>query len=261
MKRDSFVLMLLLLLTMPDSSYGQAIGGHVIRKAPKTTNAVVVDNAPRGKQSQAVDLGLPSGTKWAEWNIGASSPEQYGNYYAWGETSTKTDYSFRKYFDSLDYEGKKFKTYYLYFSENRIGKYSVVGTSRDVANVKWGNGWHMPTANQMEELVKCCKWGWVTHKGIKGLQCTGPNGNTIFFPAAGEIHRKENNKKGDYCLYWSGEMLSSERLEWRRQQNWDFFRDATVIEAHGTMYDGKVSISVDTNLRKIGCPVRAVKDK
>lgn len=97
--------------------------------------------------SRAIDLGLPSGTKWAEWNIGASSPEQTGNYYAWGKTTTKSDYCWATYFDSKD--GENFKTYFLYNKEKKLGTYSIIKKSTDVAYVKWGGGWHMPSGDQV----------------------------------------------------------------------------------------------------------------
>ncbi len=259
MKRDGFVLMLLILLTMPYSSYGQAVGGHVIRKAPKTTNAVVVDNAPRGKQSQAVDLGLPSGTKWAEWNIGASSPEQYGNYYAWGETSTKTDYSWATYFDS-DSKGEHFKTYFIDNKNNNIGKYSVVMTNRDVAHVKWGGDWHIPTADQFLELEEQCKWERHNLRGVWGVKVTGPNGNSIFLPAAGFMHRRTVNEKGETCIYWSGDLLSLERRRLFEEKKYDVDEYASglgicippnkdVLIYHAEIY------------RRRGHSVRAVKDR
>ena len=115
-----------------------------------------------------VDLGLPSGLKWATCNIGADKPEDYGNYYAWGETETKTEYNHNNY------------TYLT----NQIT--DISGTHYDVARNKWGSTWRMPTYNEMQELINYCTWETrVISKGVRGCKVTGPNGNTLFFPCAG----------------------------------------------------------------------------
>ena len=112
-----------------------------------------------------VDLGLS--VKWATCNVGATKPSDYGNYYAWGETSTKSDY----------------------FAENcaTYGKETddIAGTSRDVARVKWGGSWRMPTVAECVELLNKCTWTWTAQGGHNGYCVTGPNGNSIFLPAAG----------------------------------------------------------------------------
>ena len=119
---------------------------------------------------QYVDLGLPSGTKWATCNIGASSPEEYGGYYAWGETSQKP---FGGSWFSYDYcEGTAESCYY-------IGD-DIAGTEYDVAHVKWGGSWRMPTKDQWNELIQQCTRSSLTQNGVQGELFTGPNGRTIF---------------------------------------------------------------------------------
>jgi hypothetical protein len=127
-----------------------------------------------------VDLGLPSGLKWATCNVGASTPGAYGNYYAWGETSTKSNYG---YGNSASY-GK---------SWSDIGGNS----SRDAARANWGGRWRMPTKAEFEALKDNCTWTWTTQNGNRGYKVTGPNGNSIFLPAAGS--------RGGDTLYYDGE--------------------------------------------------------
>ena len=116
-----------------------------------------------------IDLGLPSGTKWACCNVGADKPEGYGGYYAWGETEEKRKYTYDNY----------------KFRKKGIAASSICGTQYDVARVKWGISWQMPSREQIEELVHKCKYEWTTLNGVKGGRFTGSNGSSIFLPAAG----------------------------------------------------------------------------
>lgn len=131
----------------------------------------------------AVDLGLPSGLKWATCNIGATQPEDFGKYYAWGEVGKKGNYTE----DNSDTYGKSIND----FSGN---------PEYDVATAKWGEGWRMPTKDDFQELLDNCIWNKVTQNGVEGHRVTGPNGNSIFLPYAG-------NKGGPYykmnSFYWS----------------------------------------------------------
>lgn len=115
-----------------------------------------------------VDLGLPSGLKWATCNVGASSPTETGDYFAWGETSPKDIYT---YYNS--------KTY-----DKSIGQISG-NPEYDAARANWGGTWRMPSSVEMQELVDKCTWKWTSKSGITGQEVTGPNGNSIFLPAAG----------------------------------------------------------------------------
>ena len=115
-----------------------------------------------------VDLGLPSGLKWATCNVGASNPEDYGDYYAWGEVYTKSEY----------------ERYNCSTWEASIGNISG-NPSYDVARKKWGGNWRMPTKAEFRELINNCGWVWTTKGGHRGCKLTGPNGNSIFLPATG----------------------------------------------------------------------------
>lgn len=128
-----------------------------------------------------VDLGLPDGTKWATCNVGASTPEDYGDYYAWGETTTKATY---------EQDNWKYKNV-------NIGV-DIAGTQYDVAHVKWGSTWKMPSKSQMETLMNNCSHAYTTQNGVKGIKFTGPNGNSIFLPAARGYRFADG-----YGMYWT----------------------------------------------------------
>ena len=135
-----------------------------------------------------VNLGLS--VKWATFNVGASSPEDYGDYYAWGETTTKSSYN----------EGNS-STY-----GKSMG--SIDGDSiYDVARAKWGGSWRLPTKDEFQELVDRCTWTWTTYEGVNGYKVTGPNGNSIFLPAAGWRDGTSLYGKGSYGDYWSATPL------------------------------------------------------
>ena len=133
-----------------------------------------------------VDLGLPSGLKWATCNVGATSPEDYGNYYAWGETTTKTSY-----------EQSNSVTY-----NQEISDFSGNATY-DAARANWGGTWRMPTRAEMLELINNCTWTWTTQNGVNGYRVTGSNGNSIFLPAAGGCLGSSRYLVGEYGYYWS----------------------------------------------------------
>ena len=133
-----------------------------------------------------VDLGLPSGLKWATCNVGASSPEEYGGYYVWGETTTKTEYTED---NSLTY-GKQMN--------------DISGNSQyDAARANWGGDWRMPTYNELNELSTNCTWTWTTYNGVNGYNVEGPNGNSIFLPAAGLRGGSSLLFAGSCGGYWS----------------------------------------------------------
>ena len=145
--------------------------------------------------AEAIDLGLPSGTKWASWNIGAAAPEEYGNNYAWGETEEKDVYSWSTY---THCDGSR-KTCH------HIGD-DIAGTEFDVAHVKWGGSWRMPSLDQYKELIEKCTRKWTTQNGVKGTLVTGPNGNAIFLPAAGHCWDGYLSDVGEYGSYWSSSL-------------------------------------------------------
>lgn len=137
-----------------------------------------VSNCPDSNHPHAIDLGLPSGTKWACCNIGASSPEGYGGYYAWGETEEKSVYGWDTYKYGSGYgELTKYST--------RVDNKTQLDLSDDVAYVKWGGSWRMPTIDHQNELLNNCSSEWAEESGVSGRRFTGPNGASVFLPAAG----------------------------------------------------------------------------
>ena len=160
-----------------------------------------------------VDLGLPSGTKWATCNVGADRSEDYGNYYAWGETSTKNYYDNDKcrYMDYYNYESNLTK----YCSNSRFGyigfsdNLTTLQSSDDAATVNWGSAWRMPTREEYEELKNNCTVTRTTQNGINGYLFTGPNGNSIFLPAAGSRYQSDLGSAGYAGKYWSGSLSTS----------------------------------------------------
>ncbi len=121
-----------------------------------------------------VDLGLS--VKWATCNVGANKPEDYGDYFAWGETTIKSDYSC---ITNITYNHT---TSHLQ-SLGIIDANGNLTSSRDVATANWGGTWRMPTETECEELLDNCTWKWTTQNGVKGYKVIGTNGNSIFLPA------------------------------------------------------------------------------
>lgn len=148
------------------------------------------EDVPEG----AVDLGLS--VLWASCNVGADSPEEYGDYFAWGETTTKWAYDSRH---SLTFEmdRSELKSYGIIDSDGNLT------AAYDAATVNCGGNWRMPTLAEMKELKKNCSWSWTTQNGVEGYKVIGPNGNIIFLPAAGDYYSTWVEYAGSYGNYWS----------------------------------------------------------
>jgi hypothetical protein len=157
---------------------------------------------------EAIDLGLPSGTKWASCNVGATKPEEFGGYYAWGETEEKECYNSVTYLYStgVDEDGDGcYDDYHIdtfcYGIWQNLG--DISGTEYDVAHVEWGGNWCMPTWDDIQELLDYCNHVWTTLNGVNGYKFTGSNGNSIFLPAAGLRWDYGLDDAGSYGDYWS----------------------------------------------------------
>ena len=146
--------------------------------------------APAG--AVAVNLGLPSGTLWANMNVGAQKAEDYGDYFAWGETKPKGVYSWATYTHCDGLEG----------TCHNIGS-DIAGTAYDAARANWGGQWQMPTHNQIRELADNCSYVWMEQNGVYGCKFTGPNGNSIFLPAAGRRSDSDLVRAGKNGYYWA----------------------------------------------------------
>ena len=167
-----------------------------------------------------VDLGLS--VKWATCNVGANSPSDYGHYFAWGESKTKSSYTE----DNSDtYKKKKY-------------------TFQDAATINWGMNWRMPTEAEFQELLSNCTWTWITQDGHKGCKVTSKkNGNSIFLPAAGRMCDLLPSTAGTWGLYWS-----SSPNESHNKQAYDIF----IIDGFGQ--------GVGYSDRCDGLPIRPVTE-
>ncbi len=173
-----------------DSSTGAHLKLH-----PEGSNVCLMSLCPDNNHPHAIDLGLPSGTKWACCNVGASSPEGYGGYYAWGETSQKGYYDWSNY---IHCDGT--------WQTCRVIGNNISGTSYDVAHVNWGGVWRMPTKDDFCLLVWNCAPKWTLYREMTGLLFTGVNGNVLFLPSAGSYKNKNDEIINSSTIgeYWSG---------------------------------------------------------
>lgn len=154
---------------------------------------VVIHLTGRGSDASvsealAIDLGLPSGTRWAPFNIGAARPEEYGFYLSWAEIEEK------------DYYGSDSS---LYREKSDEMPEDIAGSDYDVAHVIWGGDWVMPSREQYEELARYCTSEWTTRNGISGREFIGPSGATVFFPAGGESSGYYPSLVGSWGRYWT----------------------------------------------------------
>ena len=183
---------------------------------------IFASGAPATPVPEAIDLGLPSGIKWASFNIGASKPEEYGDHYAWGETEPyyssqdpltwnegkEAGYDWPSYkwcmgeYDTMTKYCSNSSSGYSGFTDNK----TVLDPEDDVAYANLGGKWRMPTDEEFTELSNNCTWEWTSMNGINGRKVTGPNGNSIFFPAAGGCFESSLNDAGSYGYYWSSSL-------------------------------------------------------
>lgn len=165
----------------------------ILGKSPKSYLT-----CPDHHHPHMIDLGLPSGTKWACCNVGADKPEAYGGYYAWGETEEKDYYDWSTY---IHCDGSE-ETCHDLGSD-------IAGAQYDVAHVEWGGSWVMPSHDQQMELLDNCTSTWTTQNGVNGRGFIGPNGGTIFLPAAGYRRDDYLSETSSYGYYWSSTQYPS----------------------------------------------------
>ena len=182
---------------------------------PETTNHGIGLRLALGpdisEQHEWVDLGLPSGTLWATCNVGASAPEECGDYFAWGETEPKDMYDWSTYkwcngyYETLTKYCTKSSEGYNGFVDNK----AELDPEDDAAYVNWGENWRIPTYGQFDELKTKCTWTWTTQNGVNGHLVTGPNGNSLFLPAAGYRYDSSLHGADLWVYYWSRTLYSS----------------------------------------------------
>lgn len=162
---------------------------------------------PDDKHPHAIDLG--TGVLWACCNVGASLPEEYGNYYAWGETSTKSsiyDWSTYKWCNGSPNSMTKYCTSSSY---GTVDNKTQLELSDDAARVNWGGSWRMPTIDELNNLSSNFTWTWTTVNNVNGYKVTASNGNSIFLPAAGCRDEESLYYAGSYGFYWSSSLYAS----------------------------------------------------
>lgn len=190
-----------------------------------------------------VDLGLPSGTLWATCNVGADHPEEYGDYFAWGETAPKEYY----FWNTYKWCNGSNDTMTKYCTESSCGESGYTDNKTeldpddDAACENWGSSWRMPSLEQQQELVDNCTWTWENCDGVNGYLVTGPNGNTMFLPASGRR--------------WGGAIDTGKNgFYWSRTLRADNSRYAYILNfISGNVYWDK------SNYRYDGFAVRAVR--
>lgn len=202
------IIILTLVFSLISCFIGSAQG--VISKPTKSTTHKIQTQRPAVKKTSGtisghdwVDLGLPSGLKWATYNIGAYSPEDYGEYFAWGETNSKEVYDSNNCRTNMS-------EYYLN-STGIINNRGVLKSSYDVAHERWGGSWRIPTKSEFQELIDKCNWIWSSNNGKMGYLIVGPNNNSIFLPLAGQRYCSSLIKIEEDGYYWSSTVYSTEK--------------------------------------------------
>lgn len=199
-------------------------------KTPTNDGSVGVVECPDNNHPHAIDLGLPSGTKWSCCNLGAKTPQEFGGYYAWGELKTKKEYNWGTYI------------YYTYDNRgnitfNDLGD-NISGTEYDAAHMEWGGHWHMPTVEQVEELKAYCNRTWELgekdatgkYKGSGAFITSKKNRDAkLFFPAAGYYSEIGLNESTGQACFWTsnsfhreGELISADEAMRFNITNQDF---------------------------------------
>lgn len=205
-----------------------AAGNHSSSLGPETT-LPVSETTGTIKGHEWVDLGLS--VKWATCNIGASSRSDYGNYYAWGEVYTKSEYNWSsyRYCTGTDGDDRFFFKYVpsdkseYWGGSDEPDDFTRLDLSDDVAHTSWGGTWRIPTDAEWTELRTECTWTWVMMDGRRGYNVIGKNGNSIFLPAAGYRNGLNLDSVGDSGYYWTSSLSEDDPDEaWRVRFDNDF---------------------------------------
>ena len=199
------------------------------------TGKTYPDFSPTSDDHEWVDLGLPSGTLWATCNIGATTPEGYGDFFAWGETVPKDSYEWSNYkWGDYSVQGG-FSKYVTSTEYGTIDYKTELEPEDDAASVNWGSAWRMPSREQLSELASECSWEWTSINGVDGLMATGPNGNTLFMPL--------------YSIWTSVEY-------WSRSLSINYAIEGHTLNLYGGDY---ANVDMFESTREKGFSVRAVR--
>ena len=228
-----------------------------------TVFASYADNNDNG---DVVDLGLPSGVKWATCNLGANSPEEFGDYYAWGEITTKDNYEWNtyKYCNGTDKSFTKYCNHSHYGMDGFTDTFTTLEDADDAATAVLGSDYSIPTSDDWNELRSQCYWVWTdgyngTSKAgyivykAKSDAGKGPDSYSlsdahIFLPAAGSRDGTNLNDAGSRGNYWSASLYRSTPCH----AYYCHFYSGRVFPSYGTIYG---------NYRYYGCSVRPVQHK
>ena len=179
---------------------------YEVANVDSITFSKVENPDPNTGNHEYVDLGLS--VKWATCNVGATKPEEYGDYFAWGETQPKDyyDWSTYKWCNGSKTTHTKYNTSSSY---GTVDNKTTLDLSDDAARANWGGSWRMPTKAEQDELRNNCTWTWTTQNGVNGYKVTSKsNGNSIFLPAAGYRDGSSLYDAGSYGFYWSSSLYT-----------------------------------------------------
>ena len=196
------VIALMMTISASAQFYIYCSDGNVI-KVDSISMIAPSENVDSHNGHEYVDLGLS--VKWATCNVGASSPEEYGDYFAWGEVEPKKVYDWNtyKWCNGSEYSLTKYCTNSSY---GTVDNKTTLELSDDAARANWGGSWRMPTREEQDELRQQCTWTWTTQNGVNGYKVTGTNGNSIFLPAAGDRYDRSLGDAGCIGYYWSSSL-------------------------------------------------------
>ena len=192
---------------------GRYVGEVRAKKANLEAQAAQSSGNGTANGHEYVDLGLPSGTLWATCNVGASKPEGYGSYFAWGETKPQSsntyDWSTYKYANGAYDKLTKYCSKSGYGNNGFTDDLTTLQSGDDPATANWGSGWRMPTKSQWDELLSNTTNQWTTKNGVAGRLFTSKkNGQSVFLPAAGGRWDGELYYAGSNGHYWSRSLIT-----------------------------------------------------
>lgn len=211
-------------MLIPSLAFAQ---GKISRQSQSATSTTSTKLSVSGNLNghDYVDLGLPSGRRWATCNIGSKSPAGYGDYFAWAETKPKATYTDANYNGCVDIYPDGLGNIK---SDTIRAQYRIVDNPQfDAARKNWGENWELPTSADFAELNKECTWTLKTIDGHKGYLVTGPNGNSIFLPMAGFKENQNKSQIGSGGFYWTGD-------------HWDAKDRSTMIDFHESSHNGSI---------------------
>ena len=218
---------------------------NIVAKADDK-EAICVVTVEKQKTPDAVDLGLPSGIKWASFNVGGNAPEDVGDYFAWGETEYKDDYSWATYKLCNDGSSQNLKKYNTNSSFGQQDGKTILDAEDDVARVRFGGKWRIPSNTEWTELYDNCSIIETTVNGVPVLRLVGKNENVIEIPKAG-YYADKAPKETNMPYYWSSNLNEDPR-----RANYSY------IYYHS--WYGQWLLEIRASDRSVGMPVRAVTE-